>query len=276
MLPLVLKTIVTEIGQRLENAEPFTWVTDTPTDDDLNHIRKQAEESEFDTLKLRETMLKDLNAGRASLVCKSGPYAKVLAIVHPDTTIPWDRFSAIFQAFGQAQSTKPRRPWRIVWFAHPSPRTVPVNHENGEAPRPEHLNGGYTYPCDSSTIVIYRKEEVCRVLIHELLHAACTDDMTRSEEEREVLTESWAELFLIGVQSRGSLQKASKLWRIQAQWVANQEAFLRKNVHGPSDYAWRYTVGRGSVFASMGIELPPPSYTTPLTSLRFTSPQICP
>ena len=303
MLPLVLETIVVEIGQRLKNSEPFTWVTDQPTDDDIEHILEQGGVSEFDTLGLRSSMIQDYRDGKATIVCKSGPYAKVLAIVHPDTVIPWDSFAAIFQAFGQAKrlghEPKPRsgqtdqakrlgqsdqakrlgqtgrtqkpKPWRIVWFAHPSLRILPAN----QTPDSSHVNGGYTYPCNPSTIVIYRKEEVCRVLVHELLHAACTDDMRKSEEEREVLTETWAELFLIGVCARGSVRKAAALWKLQSQLIVDQEHALQPTVRSPADYAWRYTVGRRAALATLGIPLPAPSYT-PVTSLRFTVEELLP
>lgn len=288
--------MVNEIGQRLQNAEPFTWVIDEPTEDDMNHIIQQGAPSEFDTLGLRSTMITDLKSKKASIVCKSGPYAKVLAIVYPDTQIPWKMFSAIFQAFGRPKGFGPPtrfgppkgvgpptrfgppkgsrpKPWRIVWFANPSPRLVPRNHLQGEAPGPEHVNGGYTYPCQPDTVVIYREEEVCRVLIHELLHAACTDDMNKPEEEREALTESWAELFLIAVKANGRLREAARLWRIQSQWIADQEALLSRNVKGPGDYAWRYTIGRRSVLESWGFTLPPPS-DTPITSLSFTAKEL--
>jgi hypothetical protein len=221
-------------------------------------------------------MISDLKSKKAAIVCKSGPYAKVLAIVYPDTVIPWKLFSSIFQAFGRPKGSglKGRpKPWRIVWFANPSPRTVPTNHLQGEAPGPEHVNGGYTYPCQPDTVVIYREEEVCRVLIHELLHAACTDDMNKSEEEREALTESWAELFLIAVHSRGRPREAARLWRIQSQWIADQEALLSRNVKGPRDYAWRYTIGRRAILESWGFTLPPPSGTV-ITSLRFTAKEL--
>ncbi|MCX8496105.1 MAG: hypothetical protein ORN51_07985, partial [Akkermansiaceae bacterium] len=54
----------------------------------------------FDPLKLREEVFNDLRAGKAKLVCKVGlsPPAKVLAVVYPDTKIPWELFGRIFSA----------------------------------------------------------------------------------------------------------------------------------------------------------------------------------
>jgi len=252
MIPLVLETIV----HRLTKGS-FRWVDDQPTDADLDHIFKQTSD-EFDRLRLKDTMLRDLRSGKASLVTKSSPHAKVLAVVYPGTIIPWDMFARIFTAFGKGS-------WRVVWFAHPSRRTRSVG-ELG----PEHVNGGYTYPCSNDTIVIYREEEVCRVLVHELLHASCTDHPSLPEAENEALTETWAELFLIAIQA-GSLRKAEALWKVQAQWIADQEDVLRRehNVNDRNSYAWRYTVARRGVLDTFGITLPNPSGTFG-QSMRFT------
>jgi len=127
------------------------------------------------------------------------------------------------------------------------------------------------------SIVIYREEEVERVLIHELLHASCTDDMNKSQEETEVLTETWAELFLVSILANGSKKKAHQLWKIQAQWIANQEAALMQmGVTCPKSFAGRYTVGRRQVLEGLGIQLPSASSSLEerSISLRFTSPEL--
>ena len=245
----------------------YEWVRDEPTQEDLDHILKETAPSPFD-LTLRQEVYDDLKAGKAKLVTKRGSTAKVLAIVYDDTVIPWDTFGKIFQAFGKPKATsgEPKQ-WRLVWFANKKPRIIP----NGK-PKPFHMNGGYTYACQSD-IVIYREEEVERVLVHELLHASCTDDMNQPEEIREVLTESWAELFLIAILST-TPAKAKKLWAIQAQWIVDQETVLKKFVKTPADYAWRYTVGRREVLESLGLRFPPPSQDPAFMlggSLRFTS-----
>lgn len=289
MLPLVLETLVEKL-QTVGKAAALRWVPDEPTQDDLNHILEQSkEDSSFDVLKLRSTMLKDVQEGRAHLVCRrlvggdaGGAPAKILALVYPGTKIPWKLFAKIFLAFGRPKKAS----WRVVWFAHPTPRQFPVTiGYNGLAksldphPKvgPEHVNGGYAYPCEPGTIVIYREEEAARVLVHELLHASCTDNMNHTESQREVLTESWAELFLTAIQAGGSKMRAAKLWRIQAQWIADQEAILTRDygVTTPEHYAWRYTVGRRQTLASLGVGLPPPSPDPAATiggSLRFTTP----
>lgn len=248
---------------------PFPWVDDQPTNDDLDHIFSQRSD-EFDRHNLKDSMLNDLRTGKAKLVTKSGPFAKVLAVVYPDTIIPWKLFGEIFVAFGEPkarkESPKGKGPWRIVWFAHPKRREIGPR----EVPGPEHVNGGYTYPCNNDTIVIYREEEVCRVLVHELLHASCTDDQSLDVIDQEAATETWAELFLIAIQAK-TPRAAAALWAKQAKWIADQEFLLRTrhNVNDRTSYAWRYTVARRKMLEGMGIYLPPGVLPTS-NSLRFT------
>jgi hypothetical protein len=294
---MALETIVAKI-----NTNRYTWVRDEPNDDDLSYLTQQAlERSVYDPLNLREQMFNDLKAGKAKLVCKVGlsPPAKVLAVVYPETKIPWELFGRIFSGFGPSNTGTP---WRVIWFAHPRKREFPtalptfgqktnatnqplantlnasLHKVQSEAIQPVHINGGYAYACQPETIVIYREEEAARVLVHELLHAACTDDMRNPEELREVLTESWAEIFLIGILAKGSLTKAKALWRIQAQWIVDQETVLKEyGVLTPLNYAWRYTVGRRGILEGMGLRFPAPSADPKFMlggSLRFTSPSL--
>jgi len=267
---LVLDTIVDKIQT---SANTFIWVRDEPTEDDLNHLKKEGNEpSDFDTDGLKKQMIDDLAAGKAKLITKSGPYAKVLAVVYPGTKIPWETFAKIFVAFGPSHT-----PWRVVWFAYPKKREISFANANANKnPGPAHLNGGYAYACMPGTIVIYREEEVERVLIHELLHASCTDDLNNNVVATELLTETWAELFLVAVLANGSKKKAHQLWKIQAQWIANQEAALMQlGIRCPKSFAWRYTVGRREVLEGLGIQLPTPTSIEPAPlSLRFTSPEL--
>lgn len=286
-MSVVLETIMRRL---VTNKKPFEWVRDEPTEEDLRHIQKEGKESPsiYDALDLRGQMIDELQAGRAVLKVWRGPFAKVLAIVYPDTKIPWATFGKIFTAFGPPKG-KGGALWRIVWFAHPKKREFPsssfqtssniTNERSLTHVTPKHINGGYAYACAPETIVIYREEEVERVLIHELLHAACTDDMDKPEWLREVLTETWAELFLVAILANGSLRKANRLWKIQAQWIANQQHVLTTEygVLTPESFPWRYTVGRASALQNLGIKLPPPSSQPRLAlgnSLRFTSPYL--
>jgi len=268
---LVLKTICEHLK---ETEKTLVWIREEPTQDDLDHVLKEGSApSQFDPLGLKRQTLEDLRAGKAKLVCRRSRVAaaKVLAVVYPGQKIPWTTFGTIFAAFGKPgkPAGKPAgKQWRLVWFANPTPRTAA--HGLG----PAAVNGGYTYPCRPDTVVIYREEEVCRVLIHELLHAACTDNMEDPVEVREAKTETWAELFLCAIVAGGNYGRAAALWEEQAQWIADQEAFMRsQGVQSPADYSWRYTVARREVLASAGIDLPSPSAnqtnSTRLTSLGF-------
>jgi hypothetical protein len=236
-------------------------------------FRQQAlEDSAFDPLQLRRQMWEQLETGKATLVCKSCEYAKVLYI-HPvktKDTVPWDLWARIFQAFGKPAAGTV---WRVFWFPSDAKRQYP---SVGTPITPAAVNGGYSYPCRSDTIVVYRDEEATRVLIHELLHAACCDPHGESLEKREANTETWAELLLVAFLSEGSLKEANRLWKIQAQWIANQNAILRKRfgITNSSHYAWRYTLGREEILADLGVDLPEP-VSTKQRSSRLTSPELC-
>jgi hypothetical protein len=117
-MPLVLDTIVEEIGLRLKTGS-FIWVYDKPTMDDLLHIHKEAYTTGFDVNNLKRAVLDDYTSGKARLVCKTGhlqgpsanPHTKILALVYPDTVIPWDQLALIFTAVDK------HTPFRVVWFA---------------------------------------------------------------------------------------------------------------------------------------------------------------
>lgn len=269
MLPLILSQIVSSLSHIKD--KNWKWIPDQPTDEDIEHIQNSTQDSPFDPYKLRKTMLEEYKKGKVQLVCKSGPYAKVIILGYPGTRINWTLLGKIFLAIG-APTNVPQ--WRVVLFASPSPRLLPS--DSYSHPEPENINGGYTYVCDPTAIVIYRLEEWYRVLIHELLHASCTDNMELEEAVREAYTETWAELFLIGVLSEGSPRKAMRLWKKQSMWIVAQESILTaRGVTNSNHYSWRYLVSRRSVLEGMSILLPPPidpSLALSITngSLKFT------
>jgi len=267
-MPLILDTIVEEVGIRLKSGS-FVWVYDEPTMDDLLHIHKEAHTTGFDVNQLKRDVLQDYTSGKARLICKTGPYnhyvgpytrkpyVKILALVYPDTVIPWDQLAFIFKAVDIHTS------FRVVWFASKKERLFPAMGK----PDKGNVNGGYTLPCDTKSIVIYREQEFCRVLIHELLHATCTDTKTDIAEV-EADTEAWAELFWVAILSKGNKRVAARLWAKQAQWISNQEYSLRGITQ--EDYIWRYTLGRRKALQELGIVLPPPDSI--IESLSLTVP----
>ena len=230
-------------------------------------------DSVFDPLKLRSNLWKQTEEKKADIYCKSCMFAKVLWIKPHGTAVepPWEEWSRVFQWLGPASSQGIK--WTVYWFpAHIKRILPPVGHEVG----PANINGGYCYPCNPSSIVVYRYEEATRVLLHELLHAACTDPPNAALPWKEAVTETWAELFLVALCSKGNEQRANQLWKLQSQWIANQNDKLQKqyNVYGPNDYAWRYTLGRPEVFYTLGIELPKEKHERSDSS-RLTHPALC-
>ena len=238
----------------------------------MEEFKRQTDESIFDPLLLRASVWKDLEEGRSVMRCRTCSLARVIWIqpknkkIEPD----WSTWARVFQWYGKPSDGTQ---WRVFWFPSESKRIAP---EPGLVVGPAHVNGGYTIPCTSSAIVIYRKEEATRVLLHEISHAACLDDQSESLVMREARTEMWAEIFLIAIKSEGSLQKADRLWKFQSQWISDQNEFLRRkyNVNTPNDYAWRYTVAREVVLNQLRIHLPAPRMFNS-KSLRFTHITLC-
>jgi len=279
----VLETLTKQIHTRWMTMAKHVWIRGTATDDDIDAIKEAGKESRFDPLRLRSGLLEDVKKGKAHLVSRhlvNKSTGKCFASVHlilpvtvqPKDAIPWALWEKILLLFGRSQ-----KPWRILIFGSLSKRERPTHNQ---PLGPSHLNGGYAYPGDPRSVVLYRLEEATRVLVHELLHACGSDDMSLSESEREVRTESWAELFLIAVLAKGMVSFANRMWKQQAQWIRDQEEIvaLAHGVKGEGDYAWRYISGRRAYLESFGMTFPLPS--TPLTGLignssRFTNPALC-
>ena len=269
----MLRTLLGEVKQLLKLPLP-QWLPDHPTAEDMAVFKKEAlGQSQFDPLKLRENLWRQLEQHEAQIVCRSSTNVKVLFIQPKRSRVepPWDLWARIFQWLGPSKSGTP---WRVFWFPATTKRILPIK---GEPVTSQHVNGGYSYPCRSDTIVVYRLEEATRVLVHEILHAACLDPPTNVLEYREANVETWAELFLVALCSGGDYKRALELWKIQSQWIADQNYILRNrfNVNEPKDFAWRYTVGREYILRTLKIDLPEGKLTGSRSS-RLTSPYICP
>lgn len=270
-MTLTVEEVVKQLAWVEASAKQYRWVRAPLRQEDIPSIQEASEESPFDPLKLRSSLMKNPHIFVKELRSDKHILARVIVITEKGhiAKIPWDLYRSIFTAFGKCRG-KPF--WKALVFASLSPRLFPPP---GEQPTQAHVNGGYAQSNDPQSVVIYREEESERVLVHELLHACGSDNFNHEEWEREARTETWAELFLIGILAKGSVAKGLKLWRVQAQWIADKEAQLQRdhNVVGPSDYAYRYTVGRRDVLKDLGLPLPQPSGTH-LTSLRFTTPAL--
>jgi len=245
---------------------PPQWTLVEPEQETYNYIYSVAdEEDKFDTLQLKKECGSLLKSGEATVYRCVSPLGEILLVsLKKDPTMPsWNLWWRCVRVI----LTKKKRA-RILLFGHPKQRTVPFNHEPIQE---SHVNGGATYPCNEKTIVIYRKEEMTRVILHELFHASCSDPYHEDTPHIEADTEAWAELVLCAMAAKGKKAPFIQYMNEQLIWSVNQAEFIRihHNVNSEEDYAWRYLVGRLDVWKSLGIALPQTPYKS-IKTLRFT------
>lgn len=258
----------------------------------LDYIRRRAEESTFvDPANTRSQLYAAVQQGRASVVVREctcslatnqrgswggrvvyvseSPYPAVAA-----AEVPWPTWGRIFQLFGAPKSGAPR--WEVIVFASNKKREFPPE---GTLLAPEHINGGSAYRCEPASILIVRKEEMTRVLIHELLHAGCTDDPNQTVPEIEAQTEAWAEWFLTAIMSRGLQPRFCELWPKQVAYAEKQADMCleRKNIKNTEDYGCRYITDRIQAWKDLGLypTCPKPS-SVKVNTLRFSGEFIDP
>lgn len=246
---------------------PLPWHDATPTPEELARIEKEATKSAFDVKGLKAGVWNAWKRGEYKCVCKASSLARVIVFAPAGVEPNWLVWGKIFQWFGAS----PHGLWNVAWFAADVKRCFPASGEIG----PEHVNGGYTTGCSNEGIYIYRKEEATRVLIHEMMHAACLDEAGWDVPDREAMVETWAELILIALKAKGDPKTAKALWAKQAAWIADTNArSQRYGVNDESDYAWRYLVGRHEMYARLGIAIPAPTSEHSSKSTRFTDPAL--
>lgn len=164
-----------------------------------------------------------------------------------------------------------KKNYTIYWFMSDERRRFPAT---GQTVGPLNVNGGYCRACAPETIVIYRREDALRVLIHELQHACCLDDHKMPIAQLEAYTEAWAELIYAMVGAIVHRLRPEDAWHIQTAWSAAQNRRLRSEfgVIGPTEYAWRYTVGKEEVWRKMNLFIASPSRLS--ESLQLGAPQL--
>ena len=268
-MPLLLSTLTEEV-RNLYTSPPPKWRSYTPTQHDMKELETNSLANDtFDKKSLKNRVWMEYKNGSYSLIGKQCECGIVVALLPPETNIPLEDWGRIFQWFGPAKSG---HPWKIYWFASHVKREFPSEKEEIG---PAHVNGGYTFPCSTAGIFIYRLEEATRVLIHELLHAACLNPEGVSLPVLEATVETWAEILLIAFRSKGSLKKAEQLWKKQADWVVstNTKADGFHGVENETDYAWRYLNGRADIYRELGFSLPNKANIEESSlSTRFTHP----
>jgi len=265
-LPILLEEILKQ-SRQVHKSDPLVWKRGQIIDADLKQFEREAAAKEFDTLGLKASVWDAYLAGKAVAVVEECPWARVVALLPKGRSVPTTDWGRVFQMFG-APKGKAHSHWNIYWFGASALREFPEHGSVGA----EHLNGGYTNICSTDGIFIYRLEEATRVLIHELMHAACLDPVHHNIPMREATVETWAELILVALRAKGSAAAAQPLWIKQCQWVSdtNYRAYMKHAIKSEADYGWRYLNGRAIVYKSLGLELPPPS-SLPVQS-RFTHP----
>ena len=118
---------------------------------------------------------------------------------------------------------------------------------------------------------MYRAEDATRVLIHELMHSCCLDDMSLGIDRVEAETEAWAELMYVGLLSRGNTKLFYELLQKQSNWIASQNEVLRRRMKHPTEFPYRYTVAKEKVWLRWGIFRPSKRIQIN-DSLRLTCP----
>jgi len=240
-----------------------------PTRESYTYVYSIAEESDpFDTLGLKKECGQALRRKQATLLRSVSPLGEILLVslekspMKPQWNLWW-RCVRLLCPKG--------KPARILFFGHPKERKVPL--EEPYTIQKEHLNGGATMPCSPSDIVVYRKEEATRVLLHELFHASCSDPYHKDTPQIEADTEAWAEMVLCGMAAKGEIQPWIRHMRQQLTWASKQAASVQTyhNVQSHNDYAWRYLVGRLAVWRRLGIQVPSfPHHVAHIKSMRFS------
>ena len=228
-------------------------------------------DSKFDLLNKRKTMYNEMITKQSNLILCTCKYGQILSICDNVDYIPWELWGRILRMYYEG------KPIKVFFLAHPSLRTFPkdvnenINTEFSIQPiTPEHINGGYTYTCNTETIVIYRAEDATRVLIHELQHASCLDkyeDIDLVEAE----TEAWAELIYIGLLSGGKKCIFNDMLNRQSEWIVKQNARVKKYIGDTRAFPWRYTIGKEEVWRRWNI-LQDFKSELKVNSLRLTFP----
>jgi hypothetical protein len=255
---------------------PPKWHVTNAQDDIPFLIQECNQESEFDPHKTRQNMINRAKNGESTIQVMRCEYGQVLVVYHDTsqyTHVPWELWGRILRLY--TETIKPSRapkatfkPFKIFFLASPHLRLFP---KKGPI-EPQHINGGYTYPCNHETIMLYRAEDATRVLIHELMHSSCLDHMEQGVDQVEAETEAWAELIYIALLSRANTKVFRTLLRQQSDWICNQNDRVRRMIVD-RQFPWRYTIGKEEVWERWGIlEKQSNQKEIKMESLRLTSP----
>ena len=239
---------------------------------ELAYLQKECTTpSEFDPQNRRHNMYQNMVDGISKVVKGTCPYGSVIAILeHPTQMdhIPWELWGRILRLY--TEDGHP--PFTMFFLANTHLRMFP----SGKQPiTPHNINGGYTYPCNRQTIVIYRAEDATRVLLHELMHSCCLDNPKLDVDRVEAATEAWAELMYVGLLSQGVEREFMTLLHMQSNWMIKQDAIVKKHMQNPEsmEFPWRYTIGKEKLWRKWNILVDTPmAHIVVGHSLRLTCP----
>ena len=269
---MLIRTLLDIVHQEFSKPS-IVWEHGEVNTYDMEFLKKECmTDSEFDLLHKRKTMYNQMIQKKSLLLFRTCKYGQILAICNKEqiNDIPWELWGRILRMYYEG------KPIKVFFLAHPSLRTFPKGvitpeNINAEFITAEHINGGYTYTCNTETILIYRAEDATRVLIHELQHASCLDNRNHGIDFIEAETEAWAELIYIGLLSCGKKSVFNDMLHRQSEWIVKQNARVKKYIGNTHRFPWRYTVGKEEVWRRWNILT---DFTSGLkvNSLRLTFP----
>jgi len=262
---------VLQLIQREYAKEEPRWKKIALPTADLSFLKKEcAISSDFDVKNVRNELLQKMLQGRSkeiTMQCKYGQVCAIFDHVQQQSELPWGLWGRILRLYSE-RTLHTLKPFKIFFLANTHLRQFPKRHETIQ---PIHINGGYTYPCNHETIIIYRAEDATRVLLHELQHSCCLDHQSEGVDCVEAETEAWAELLYVGLLSKGNPRQFKTLLQIQSDWIRCQNDNVRKHMRTVKQFPWRYTVGKEEVWKRWGIMCPLYAHNT-CASLRLTFP----
>lgn len=261
-----LDSLLESVKKELSTPLPKV-ILGAPSSENYTYVTSIAlEQDPFDVNKLKSEMAQGILQKTATIYESTCTLGTILVVkLNSDTwNPPWKTWWRCIRLLS------PKKHARIVIFAHPLLRELP---QKGLSVGAGNVNGGYTTRCDATSVVIYRKEEATRVLIHELFHASCSDPYHKDTPHIEGDTEAWAELVQCALFAKGQKKRWNQVMKEQIHYALNQASILKNKFHiqSSTDYVWRYVFSRLDVWRSLGLDVPsiPKQYKL-ITSMRLT------
>lgn len=248
----IIKVLLDNVQKEFSKEVP-QFTSAQYSEDDILFLNEECNKtSEFDPFNKRKVLFDKFINKQAIIVKLVSRYGSIISIIDTLDTlkdIPWILWGRILRMY----SEEVNKTFRIFFLPDRTLREFPPK---GEQIRPENINGGYTYTCNKETIMIYRAEDATRVLIHELMHACCLDNMSSGVDKVEAETEAWAELIYVAFLSEGKKYIFKSLLQRQSEYIRKQNKKIKEEyMKDPKskEFPWRYTLGKEKVWKRWGI-----------------------